>query len=364
LHVLVGGWSWVAAAVAWLSCGRHRPPLRSMGPAIAAGMLLALPGLAAGLMLNHGADPVTIRDANMIYVYRRLMHHLVFHRFPHLFMARHALLLALWLTVCWLTPCRITSCQLGQRPLRGFVAGTILLSIAGILIDQSLLYRLDLAAALLKYYWYRLADVFLAVGAALALGHLVDRWWIERPRAAPWLLIALMLIAGTWLGATNLQRRGDLRPGADLQMLPSWPGDAARTQRKYEDWRRVCDWIAANTPADAVFITPRNQQSFKWYTGRAEVFSWKDVPQDPRSVVVWWQRQRQLYPRSVVRGGLSVLGETRLVELAREYGARYIVLDRDYSQRSLLLPQVYPGPTFENCSYEVYRVPEEVEAAP
>ncbi len=364
LHVLVGGWSWFAAGVAWLSCGRFRPALRSMWPAMAVGLLLALPGVAVGLMLSQGADWLTIRDANMIYVYRRLMHHLAFHRFPHLFMARHALLLVIWLVVCCLTPCRMTSCQIGQRPLRGFVAGAVLLALAGIAIDQSLLYRLDIAAALLKYYWYRLSDVFLPAGTAMAIGLLVDRWWIERPRTASWLLIALMLITGTYLGWTNYERRRDFRPGADLQMLPSWPDDPARTQRKYEDWRRVCDWIAANTPPESLFITPRNQQSFKWYTGRAEVFSWKDVPQDPRSVVEWWKRQQALYPRSVVRGGLSVLGESRLVELARQYRARYIVLDRDYSQRALLLPQVYPGLVFENRSYEVYRVPDEVEETP
>jgi hypothetical protein len=406
LHVLVGGWSWIAAAIAWLACGRYRPPLlrpslpRSqirensdgihetpndgsqirensddssraeavnpspMMPAIVLGLLLAVPGLAAGLMLAQGADAEAIRNANVIYVYHRLDHHLVFHRFPHLFIFRHALLLVAWLTICFLTVCRISACNLGQRPLRGFVAGTVLIAFAGIVIDQSMLYHLEVAASLLKYYWYRLSDVFLPVGVAIAIGGLIDRWWLERPRAAQWLLIAALLVSGTYLGWTNIQRRSDLRPRADVQMLPSWPDDPVRTRRKYEDWRRVCQWIAENTPADAVFVTPRNQQTFKWYAERAEVFSWKDVPQDPVSVVQWWERQQQLYPRRVVRWGFAVLGEDRLVELARQYGARYIVVDRDSSTRDLMLPQVYPVLTFLNPSYAVYRVPDAAESTP
>ena len=315
-------------------------------------------------MLAQGADAEAIRNANVIYVYHRLDHHLVFHRFPHLFIFRHALLLIAWLVICFLTVCRISACNLGQRPLRGFVAGTVLIAFAGIVIDQSMLYHLEAAASLLKYYWYRLSDVFLPVGVAIAIGGLIDRWWLERPRAAQWLLVAAMLVSGTYLGWTNIQRRSDLRPRADVQMLPSWPDDPARTRRKYEDWRRVCQWIAENTPADAVFVTPRNQQTFKWYAERAEVFSWKDVPQDPVSVVQWWERQQQLYPRRVVRWGFSVLGEDRLVELARQYGARYIVVDRDSSTRDLMLPQVYPVLTFLNPSYAVYRVPDEAEPTP
>jgi len=396
LHVLVGGWSWVAAAVAWLACGRYRPPLfRSriqegssdshgspesnrnglptdqlqarpspMLPSMLLGLLLALPGLIVGLMLAQGANAETIRDANVIYVYHRLDHHLVFHRFPHLFIFRHALLLVAWLSICFVTRCRISECHLGQRPLRGFVAGTVMVAIAGILIDQSLLSHLDMAASLLKYYWYRLSDVFLPVGVAIAIGGLIDRWWLQRPRVAQWLLIAAMLVSGTYLVGHHVKRRLDFRPRADVQMLPSWPNDPAHTQRKYEDWRRVCRWIAANTPSDAVFVTPRNQQTFKWYAERAEVFSWKDVPQDPASVVQWWERQQSLYPRRVVRWGFAMLGEERLVELARQYGARYIVVDRDNSTRDPMLPRVYPPIGFPDTSYAVYLVPDEAEPTP
>jgi hypothetical protein len=406
LHVLVGGWSWIAAGVAWLACGRQRPPLirgRTEGippvseasgqhltcasdstqhtagpmlPAMVIGALLALPGVVAGLMLAEGADAATIRDANLIYVYHRLDHHLVFHRFPHWFIFRHAALLLVWVIVCYLSPCRTsmskdadtsvthTSRKWHQRPLRGFVAGSVLIALMGILIDQLLLHHLDVAASLLKYYWYRMSDVFLPLGVAIGLGGLLDRWWLARPRTARWLLIVCMLVSGASLGWMNQQRRADLRPRADIQMLPNWSDDPARSRRKYEDWRQTCRWIADNTPSDALFITPRNQQTFKWYAERAEVFSWKDVPQDPTSVVRWWQRQQRLYPRRVIRWGFVALGERRLVELARHYGATYVVVDRDNSARDLKLPRVYPLVTSSNHSYAVYRVPEATELTP
>jgi hypothetical protein len=173
------------------------------------------------------------------------------------------------------------------------------------------------------------------------------------------LLAVLVLAGGGNLAWTHVQRRLDFRPGADVQTLPRWPGDAARTQRTYEDWRRVCRWVADNTPEDAVFITPFAQQTFKWYAQRGEAFCWKDVPQDAAAVAQWWQRRRDLYPRRVLRYGLAALGEPRLIELAGQYHARYVVVDRQTGGRPLLLPCVYPRyDTEPNPSYAVYRIPE------
>ncbi len=357
-HVLVGGWSFLAGLVAWWSCRALRPAWKSLAPSVVLGMLLALPGLAAALLLNRGADAEQVRLANEIYVYGRLSHHLVFHRFPHEFMARHAVLLAIWLAAAFATPCRLAQGRLGQRPLRGFVGAAVLLAAIGIVIDQSLLYHLDLAAALLKYYWFRLSDVMLPVGAACALAGLAECWRQTRPRWAVTLVVILVLAGGGNLAWTHAQRRLDFRPGADVQTLPGWTDDAARTQRTFEDWQRACRWIAENTPEDALFITPFAQQTFKWYAQRGEAFCWKDVPQDAAAVVEWWQRRQDLYPRRVLHYGLATLGETRLSELAGRYHARYIVVDRQSGGRPLLLPCVYPRyDTEPNPSYAVYRIP-------
>lgn len=144
---------------------------------------------------------------------------------------------------------------------------------------------------------------------------------------------------------------------ADVQILPSWETDPARTHRTFDDWRHTCRWIAENTPPEACFITPKMQQTFKWYAERSEVCCWKDVPQDARELVEWWQRLRNVYPRKVALGGLAAHGEQALRELAQKYGADYVVLDRCTSARPLRLRRVYP-PAYSNIAsvYEVYSV--------
>lgn len=357
LHPLVGGWSLVAGGFAWLTCGRLRPSLTSMWPGLAAAVLLALPGLIPALLLNRGVEAATVLEANTIYVYQRLPHHLVFHRFPHWFIARHALLLALWLIVCLATPCAVRCGVLGQRPLRGFVSGALLLSLIGIVIDQSLLHHLDVAATLLKYYWYRLGDVALPAGAVLAIAAWAVSLQARRPAWGQAVLIALGLVAAGDLAWSNYQRRQDLRPLADVQVLPSWSSHPAWTRRAYEDWRQACQWIAEQTPPDACFITPKMQQTFKWYAGRSEVCCWKDVPQDAAELVEWWHRQQELYPRRVRAGGLAAHGPRRLRELAEKYAADYVVLDRYASPRPLPFPRVHPPAASPgNSAYEVYRI--------
>lgn len=359
-HPLVGGWSLVAAGCAWLSCGKLRPPLSQMRFGLAAALILALPGLIPALLLNRGVSPDVALQADLIYVYRRLSHHLVVHRFPHAFMARYALLLGVWLTVCFVTPCRACRGELGQRPLRGFVAGSLLIAAMGILIDQALLQRLDLAAPLLKYYWYRLADVMLPAGAALALARWMTDLEARRPAVgqAAFILGGLLVVAG--VGQINYEQRQDLRPLADIQSLPSWPNRPQETRQVYDQWREACRWIAVHTPRDACFITPRMQETFKWYAQRSEVCCWKDVPQDAGELVAWWQRLRDLYPRRLMAGGLAAHGEPRLRELANQYGAQYIVSDRWLSQRPLNLVRVYPPPGSPEATspapFEVYWV--------
>lgn len=364
-HVLVGGWSLVATGCAWISCGRLRPSLRSMLPAMFAGALLALPGVIPAIALSHGTAPHIVREANDIYVYQRLSHHLVFHRFPHWHMVRHGLLLVTWIAACTAMPCKLCSGQLGQRPLRGFVGGAVALAIAGIIIDQSMVIGITIAptarhqllalgASLAKYYWYRLSDAMLPAGAAIAVVSFMCNLGAKRPAAGQWALAATALIAGANLVYTNYDRRSDLRPRADVQM---WEHDPAKNHRTFEDWRRVCRWINANSASDARFLTPYSQQTFKWYAQRSEVCTWKDVPQDAARVVEWRQRQREVYPRLVIRSGLVMHGERRLLELAEKYDVDYILVDRTVSHRPLLLPRVYPTGFAElDPSYEVYQV--------
>ena len=360
-HVLVGGWSVIAAGAAWVWRGRGRPGIVAMLPALLAGLLLALPGLIPGVRLSLGVEVDVVRQANRIYVFERLSHHLAPHAFPELWWIRwirHGALLAVWGGLCVAT-WRMEA----VRRVSGFVAGAVLIGFCGLAIDAAthVTRSQDLAATLLRFYWFRLSDVALPLGTALGACSLIAHWRDTRRPAGDAALIATMLLAGAGIGVVVYQRQLDPRPAADAQGLPVVDDPQIR-RRMYEDWINVCRWIREETPPDATFITPRWQQTFKWYAQRSEVVSHKDVPQDARSLVDWKKRMRVLYRRyrdddGRVKAGLAAYDDKNLAILAHYFDAQYIVVDRTRSRHRPGFTLVYPNGLFENETYAVYRVP-------
>lgn len=367
-HVLVGGWSLLAGSMAWLGCGRYRPPLRSQLPGLLGAAGLASVGLVPALLLNAGVTPQIARDANAIYVYERLSHHLIFHRFiydhwiPLFPLARHLFVVAVWVIACSLTPCVLGPARLGQRPLRGFVGGAIFLAICGAILDQSLLFASDLAAAVLRYYWFRLSDIMVPLGASLAILGAVAAWHERRPALSRG-IIGILTICVILNSVANLSNRiRDWQRGTTLESLGGAEFGLAEHPLLYEDWRRACDWIAANTEPHAKFLTPRWQQTFKWYAQRSEVVSWKDVPQDARSLVEWWERLGEACPPIVSAGGIAALTDDRILELATKYRFQYLVVDRWLGERPLPFRRVFPSENADGfnarlANYEVYALP-------
>ncbi len=362
-HILVGGWSVVAAGIAWLVSGRDRPALVSMLPALGGGLLLALPGLIPGLALTWGTDPDIVRQANEIYVFKRLSHHLVLHKLPLLYITpnryvvsayilRHVALIAVWIGLCW-----FIRDDERQRRLSRFVIGALIIANAGVLIDFATLQRPELAAALLRYYWFRLSDAMVPAGAAMAGVGAIVKLERSRPTAAQWCLVAAILASGSNVCEVFYRQRLDFRPRADQQALPNIPGDPQRAREVYEDWRRVCHWVQENTQPDARFLTPRMQQTFKWYAGRSEVATWKDVPQDAAALVQWWQRFQEVHPADSAERDLTAHSDQQLIVLGQKYGARYIIVDRTTTTRPLSLRRLYPSLDDEHHSYAVYLLP-------
>jgi hypothetical protein len=109
-----------------------------------------------------------------------------------------------------------------------------------------------------------------------------------------------------------------------------------------------------------LFLTPREQQTFKWYAGRAEVVNWKDVPQDAPGLVEWKRRMTDVYPRDKEhhRHDLAAFTDEELIELAREYQAEYVIVDLTRASRPIGLSRLYPRAGEVNASFAVYRVPE------
>ena len=169
-HPLVGGWSMLAAGCTWLSCPHSRPPVTKMLPAICAALILALPGLIPALLLNRGVGTESgsrsrsdlrlsaTAPSSRISPIPPLVHGPAGNRAGPVAgrVPGHTL------------PA-VGRCGGAKADCGALYAGAVLIAILGIVIDQSLLYHLDVAAGLLRYYWYRLSDAMIAAGTALAV---------------------------------------------------------------------------------------------------------------------------------------------------------------------------------------------------
>ena len=258
---------------------------------------------------------------------------------------RHLFLVAALVPLVWMAPRNP-----GLRRLTLFVAAGVAIAAVGMAVSLLVWWNADLAAALLRYYWFRMSDALVPLGVALLATAVLYRWQRDRHPLFTLGLSAALLVAGLHLGDTLWWRLNYLTPRAD------WP--LARVE--IDDWREVCRWAAEETPPEALFLVPRQSQTFRWYAGRGEVVTRKDLPQDAPGIVEWWRRLTSVY-----RGGdtqapdesLADLGATRLRALGRQYGARYVVARPD---DRLALPRV--GPITRTVA--VYELPDTRTTAP
>jgi hypothetical protein len=361
LHVLVGGWSALAAGAAWLVQGRERPrsvggflrnpppiseksaytdrpPLSSLKWGLLGGFLLSLPGLWPAVSLNANATAEQVREANRIYVIERLPHHLAPQTFLETLVFK---MLLLWVAfvLLWMIAPR----DAGWRRLAGFVLGAAVIAAVGWLLSALTAPFEAVYTALMRFYWFRLVDAMLPLGVALGSLHWIASLRRIEPAAANvWLGLAAG-IALLHLAGYAVDRPFPTRPRADREnKVPD-----------YSAWRHVCNWVKRNTPHDALFLTPRAPQSFRWYSGRGEVVNYKDLPQDALTMLEWKRRMLAVHgapPDSVPpRKWLKSLTERtpeQLRELGRTYDATYVVTESD---PPLALPCLY-----RNEAYAVY----------
>lgn len=408
-HVLVGGWAALAAGLAWLMACPKQPRLKAVVPGLVIGGLLALPGLIPALMLDRGVDAGLRAQAHQIYVFQRLAHHLVPHAWSLAGMLWFAVLVVVWLLLpaaigtgyerVVVVPdalairvpsnlCPPAQFEAWQR-LRAFVNGSLIIFMAGLGLALLELVNPAWAAAGLRYYWFRLADVMLPVGVAFGstLAAITHVWrtlvhtiapkaqqilndtvsTAEERRAAELLragmtVKTLKLCAG-WIiyGLVLLWSVGHLGSRFVRLLTPQLP-PAFRLSAKTEDflaWRAACRWIATSgrIPPEARFLTPRMNQTFKWYARRGEVVNRKEVPQDAASVVEWWDRLCTIHatgkpkPHLAWYDSLEQLGAARLRELGRRYGAAFAIAQRGRAEKPPALPVVY-----RNRRYVIYRL--------
>ena len=156
-------------------------------------------------------------------------------------------------------------------------------------------------------------------------------------------------------------------PAADRLVVDSVGKNVIDSDR-YVDWLAVCEWIRENTPPDSLWLTPKYQQSFKWHAQRAEVVSWKDVPQDNASVIEWYHRMEQCAPPRADDGGITNWTTEELLDLSRKYGFRWVLLDRSYQSQppalEIMYPVIHNGQYIDNRSFAVMRIPEALLSKP
>jgi hypothetical protein len=330
-HVLVGGWSTVAAAIAWLSRGKPKGELKTMLPALVCGSFFALAGLVPALSLTWNVDQSVKTQANEIYVYERLPHHLVPQHFTVKSRLRYGTLLTVWFgltLVGWHDK--------KSRDLSRFIAGALLINIIGVGLGILVEYDRALAAELLKFYWFRISDVLLPLGVALLACSTIARLYHSRPLSTFVLSSVITIVVALYLGPLAWQK--------------SFVGHGSGEGRleRINDWRATCRWVANNTPKDAVFFTPRRSQTFRWHADRSEVVNWKDIPQDAVGIVEWRQRIADVY-RLDSENVTECVDSTLLMELAQKYGATHLIAA---AQTRLDLEMISPAGSY----YAVYRL--------
>lgn len=379
-HVLVGGWALLAFGFVWImqvmelkampAMMNARSVLRSdrglmmeiktQVPFLLLGLVLLVIGAIPPLLADQGATAVERSAAALIYVNQRISHHLMFGAFPTSHVARFVMLLLAWFACFRFLRSRSFLSGLANRhrqaiqihKLYFFGVASLLISLGGLLLSglaESSAASEVLAAKLLRFYWFRLADFAIPVTLALILTNLIGTW-LGLKNFHPRKICGLFSIAATIAALTLMmvEQQTDRRPLADQRTLPEYPGEPVRTQQTFQNWRSVCDWIAANTPADAIFMTPHEQQTFKWYAGRTEIVNWKDVPQDASAMLEWSRRVTDLLePQKRFPLGLMSYSDEQLATLAETYHADYLVVPQwqlDSLSQPTTLKQVYPEP--------------------
>ena len=376
-HVLVGGWATIALLLALMGQAVFRSSdaneqreqvslgtvLKQHAGFVLAGLLLAAVGALPPLLADIAANPATKLMASQIYVQARISHHLVFSAFSASRVAGFVVLLMIFGMVGSRLKRLDKSRQTDWRLLIAFAIGSLCISFCGLMlsgVSEQASVLADHSVGLLRFYWFRMADFAVPCAASLGLVAIMQLLWRRGMlgRAASTFSAVAIALAMAWIG---IDRHSDPRPRADQAVLPSYEDNQERTAGTYRNWLRVCDWIKNNTPTDAKFITPDQQQTFKWYAHRSEVVNWKDVPQDAQAMVDWSQRVGWLIqPQRRAELGLMTYPDWRLRELAVTYGATHLLVPQrqvDLITDACDFKQVYPVDPATKATYVVFEFP-------
>jgi hypothetical protein len=336
------GYALLLVALEKLVRGRWVASCWALGMAASFHVLVGGWGMLAMLFVMFVSRDEHQRAAE-IYV-ARLAHHLEIYKIAPSRVARFGALLVVWIT---LSLALRRSMSGGQRRMQSFVAATVLFALIGAGLDFFSIV-LPVVMRLLRFYWFRLADVMVPIGVTLLM---VSRLAARQTRFAgfdtAWVFcVTLILIVGCFV-QDFLTARSQLCPPAFVQGLGR-EIDAAEVTGHWHDWRDVCAWAARSTSRDARFLTPPASQTFKWYANRPEVAVWKDVPQDAAAIVRWRNRFDNVVASRIYSTYFAPTSQS-IRDLADRYEFQYIIIEHGHR---ISWPLVY-----RNATFAVYQDP-------
>lgn len=372
-HVLTGGWAVIAAMAGWMTVrflGNQRQSLSVIGLII--GGILSLPGLIPAIQLTAATSPQDAAEAAKIYSNYRISHHLLPTAFATWWYVRHSVLLGL-LAAFSVKCLRLTTDKDGgasgsegaadqirsdrERLLAvlGFAMGAIGIAMAGLLIGMVPMIEPELTSKLLRFYWFRLSDAVVPLSLALLTAKLL----LENGRNYNAILALFVTLGSTIaVGYSSMHRITEGVPPSVSSRILGWDSgsDSEANRQIMRDWIKVCVWAKESTPPSEVFLTPRHQQTFKWYSDRAEVVNWKDVPQDAKSLLEWKSRFEVVFPE-YLGFRRTTISYSKLRLFRDQYGVRFMIVDRRVVGDNLPLVRLYPQVSTDNLNYAVYELP-------
>ncbi|WP_437194041.1 DUF6798 domain-containing protein [Planctomicrobium sp. SH527] len=352
-HPIVGIWGIIASIMACVSSyiltrtdffGTKDAPFplaaiskRTLVLSITVGLICALPGLIPALLALTSDNPEASRIANRLQVGYRLAHHLDPTKFPKT--------VYIFLTIIWVLLSRDVpnSHQPSRWRLwwwRGFIFSAIIIAGVGVILGTgprpiALMPGVDWRCALLKFYPFRLADLFVPIAVSIAVTQAGLVWLRSNPTIPAIRVTVYSIFVGSLLIAL-------------LHPIPATNPSRLSKQGK-DDWISTCKWIEQNTDPSSTLYSLDSGWAIKWYAKRPEYVNYKDMPQDAKSIVEWNNR---LWTISNWRGAAMADGKvtpSELEELRKSTGIDYLIAGE--------FGPIELDPVFQQGIYRVYRLP-------
>jgi hypothetical protein len=319
-YALVAPALWVLlAAISWWRDGRRPTALEWLG---AVAMLeLCLMNIApAAIVIARRGTRMPLAEFIDLYVHLRHPHHYAPLEWPAW----------LWMSFLWPLPlawlCFRTAGAAGRfKPIVGGprptqeasrVVAVILLLLVIAFFGAGVWYVSETLVQLSLWRFSVFVKLLTCVAAAM---------WIATQARRPWLPAAGSVVIGLAMIGACLAR------GPYFGLFSLVTDDPA--------YRAACDWIRANTPADAVFLVPPDEQDFRLRAQRAIVVNYKCVPQLSSELPAWRERLDQVlmtdiralptpFPATLaaIRHRYENLPPAHYANVAKRYDARFILV--------------------------------------